>query len=51
MRGDSIRSWEEDVVARPGDAQLLELVVPGVLEYYDLPDLAAMLKERLKSAQ
>ncbi len=48
---DSIRSWEDDVVARPGDSQLLELVVPGVLEHYDLTDLAAMLKERLKSDQ
>lgn len=45
---DSIRSWEDDVVARPGDAQLLELAVPGVLEHFDLADLAAMLGERLR---
>jgi hypothetical protein len=44
---NSIRSWETDVVARPGDPQLLELAVPGALANYDLPDLAAMLGERL----
>jgi len=44
---NSIRSWEDDVVARPGDSQLLELVVPGVLEHYDLADLAVMLGERI----
>lgn len=46
---DSIASWESDVVARPGDSQLLELAVPSVLEYYDLPDLAAILGTRLKT--
>lgn len=46
LRGE-IRSWEHDVVARPTAPQLLELAVPGVLEHYDLPDLAAMLGERL----
>jgi hypothetical protein len=44
---NSIRSWETDVVARPGAPQLLELAVPGALAHYDLPDLAAMLGERL----
>jgi cephalosporin-C deacetylase-like acetyl esterase len=44
---NSIRSWERDVVARPGDSQLLELAVPGALAHYDLPDLAAMLGDRL----
>jgi cephalosporin-C deacetylase-like acetyl esterase len=44
---NAIRSWETDVVARPGDPQLLELAVPGALAHYDLPDLAAMLGERL----
>ena len=43
----SIRSWENDVVARPADPQLLELAVPGILEHYDLPDLTAMLGDRL----
>jgi cephalosporin-C deacetylase-like acetyl esterase len=46
---NSIRSWENDVVARPGDSQLLELVVPGVLEHYDLADLAGMLGDRLQA--
>lgn len=46
---DSIGSWEKDVVARPGDSQLLELAVPGVLEHFDLGDLAAMLGERLQA--
>jgi cephalosporin-C deacetylase-like acetyl esterase len=46
LRG-SIRSWTDDVVARPLDAELIGHVVPGVLEHYDLPDLAAMLGSRL----
>ncbi len=46
---NSIGSWTEDVVAQPRAPQLLELAVPGVLEHYDLPDLATMLGERLKT--
>jgi cephalosporin-C deacetylase-like acetyl esterase len=44
---NSIGSWTDDVVARPLVPQMLELAVPGVLEHYDLPDLAAMLGDRL----
>ncbi len=44
---NSINSWTDDVVARPLVPQMLELVVPGVLEHYDLPDLATMLGDRL----
>jgi cephalosporin-C deacetylase-like acetyl esterase len=43
----SIGSWTDDVVARPLDPQLMGYVVPGALEHYDLPDLAAMLAGRL----
>jgi cephalosporin-C deacetylase-like acetyl esterase len=43
----SIRSWTDDVVARPLDPELMGQVVPGALEHYDLPDLAAMLGNRL----
>jgi cephalosporin-C deacetylase-like acetyl esterase len=46
LRGN-LRSWESDVVARPAAPQLLELAVPGVLQHYDLPQLAAMLGDRL----
>jgi cephalosporin-C deacetylase-like acetyl esterase len=45
LRG-SIRSWADDVVARPLDANLLGQVVPGALLHYDLPDLVAMLGQR-----
>jgi cephalosporin-C deacetylase-like acetyl esterase len=44
---DGITSWADDVVARPTGEELLGLVVPGVLAHYDLPDLAAMLGDRL----
>jgi cephalosporin-C deacetylase-like acetyl esterase len=43
----SIRSWTDDVVARPCDPELIGHVVPGALLHYDLPDLAAMLGSRL----
>jgi hypothetical protein len=46
---DSIRSWKDDVVAKPLDANLLGQVVPGALAHYDLPDVAAMLGDRLKA--
>ena len=44
----AIGSWTEDVVARPLGEELLGLAVPGALEHYDLPDLAAMLGDRFK---
>jgi hypothetical protein len=44
---NSIRSWTDDVVARPLAPQLIGHVVPGALAHYDLPDLAAMLGTRL----
>jgi cephalosporin-C deacetylase-like acetyl esterase len=43
----SIRSWTDDVVARPTDRELIGHVVPGALLHYDLPELAAMLGSRL----
>ncbi|MEX2114140.1 MAG: prolyl oligopeptidase family serine peptidase [Pirellulales bacterium] len=43
---DSIRSWADDVVARPLVANQLSQVVPGALEHYDLPDLVEMLGKR-----
>jgi cephalosporin-C deacetylase-like acetyl esterase len=46
IRG-SIRSWADDVVARPLAPQLIGHVVPGALVHYDLPDLAVMLGGRL----
>ncbi|MCA9102860.1 MAG: acetylxylan esterase [Planctomycetales bacterium] len=46
---DSITSWEADVVATPAGENLIELVVPGALEAYDLPDLVRLLGERSTS--
>ncbi len=43
---NSIRSWQDDVVAKPLAANQLSHVVPGALEHYDLPDLVQMLGER-----
>jgi len=43
---ESIRSWFEDVVARPLTLDLLGHVVPGALHKYDLPDLASALAPR-----
>jgi cephalosporin-C deacetylase-like acetyl esterase len=43
----SIRSWTDDVVARPLVPQLIGHVVPGALAHYDLPDLAAIVGTRL----
>jgi dienelactone hydrolase len=34
-----IRSWVDDVVARPTQPNLMEHAVPGALCWYDLPDL------------
>lgn len=47
LRG-SIRSWVDDVVAKPLTPDAIGLVVPGSLEKYDLPDLAALLGDKLK---
>ena len=46
LRG-GLESWASDVVARPLTPNLLGQVVPGALEHYDLPQLRAMLGERL----
>jgi dienelactone hydrolase len=43
---DAIRSWVDDVVARPLDAHLLAHVVPHALRQYDLADLETALGER-----
>jgi len=43
----SIGSWLEDVVARPRDLHAISHAVPSALATYDLPDLAALLGERL----
>jgi len=43
----SIRSWADDVVARPIEPNLMGLAVPGALMHYDLPELAAFLGDRL----
>ncbi len=43
---DAIRSWIDDVVAKPLERDLIGYVVPGVLGYYDLPDLARWIEER-----
>lgn len=42
----SIRSWIDDVVARPLERDLMGHVVPGALCWYDLPDLVGLLKNR-----
>ena len=41
---ESIRSWVDDVVAKPLTPHLLGHVVPGALKYYDLPDLVKISK-------
>ena len=43
----SIGSWVEDVVARPRDLHAISHAVPSALTTYDLPDLAALLGDRL----
>ena len=43
----SIRSWVEDVVARPRDLHAISHAVPAALTVYDLPNLAALLGDRL----
>ena len=45
---DSIRSWIDDVVAKPLAPHLLAQVVPGALKYYDLTDLEAALGDRVE---
>jgi len=44
---DSIQSWIEDVVARPRDLGAISHVVPSALRKYDLPQLAALLENKL----
>ena len=44
----SIRSWADDVVAKPLVPGQLSQVVPGALVHYDLTDLAEMLGNRVK---
>jgi alkaline phosphatase D len=44
---DSIRSWVEDVVAKPGKIDSISHIVPSALKKYDLPDLAHVLGDRL----
>lgn len=43
----SIRSWVDDVVARPTEFEAISHVAPGVLEKYDLRDLARQLGDKL----
>ncbi len=43
---DSIRSWVDDVVARPAAPDLAGHVVPSALQTYDLPDLQRVIDER-----
>ena len=45
---DSIRSWIDDVVAKPLAPHLLAQVVPGALKYYDLTDIEAALGDRVE---
>ncbi|MEE2781196.1 MAG: hypothetical protein VX431_03255 [Planctomycetota bacterium] len=45
---DSIRSWIDDVVAKPLAPHLLAQVVPGALKFYDLTDLEAALGDRIE---
>ncbi len=47
LRG-GIRSWVDDVVAKPLQRDLEGCVVPSALLTYDLPDLAATLNGKLK---
>ncbi len=44
---NSIRSWVEDVVAQPREMDAISHIVPSALTTYDLPDLAALLGDRL----
>jgi len=44
---NSVRSWVDDVVARPFDINAISHVIPSALTTYDLPDLAAVLGDRL----
>jgi len=41
-----IRSWIDDVVAKPLEPDLFGHVVPGALERYDLPDLEKLIAPR-----
>jgi len=41
-----ITSWIDDVVAKPTTPGRVPYVIPGVLEYYDIPDLRAMCTQR-----
>ena len=43
---NSIRSWIDEVVAKPMRRDLLEHVVPGALLKYDLPDLLKAINPR-----
>jgi len=43
---ESIRSWVDDVVAKPLTPNLLSYVVPGALLKYDLPDLRRAIASR-----
>ena len=45
---NSIRSWVDDVVARPTDMHSISHVVPSALTKYDLTDLARGLKHKLR---
>ena len=44
---DSIRSWVDDVVAKPREMDSISHVAPGALRKYDLPDLAEVVGKRL----
>ncbi len=44
---NSIGSWVEDVVAQPRDMDAISHVIPSALTTYDLPNLAALLGDRL----
>lgn len=46
---DSIGSWIKDVVSNPHDIAALSHAFPSALHYYDLPDLAAVLGDQLKT--
>ena len=43
----AIGSWMDGVIAKPQDLDAISHVVPSALRNYDLPDLAALLGERL----
>jgi hypothetical protein len=44
---DCMRSWMDGVIAKPQDLDAISHVVPSALSKYDLPDLAALLAEKL----